>query len=122
MLIENLLGSKKTQLKKLIRVLCPTELWDQLGKRLSSEQQISLKIYKKITKQKCSSLYHFPENGQEQRRGGDHRWVLGDVPEGKYEIPPPRLSADIKPLDFFFKSHLQDENIMQSMHMFDNVI
>lgn len=37
---------------------------------------------------------------------------------------PNHLPAEINPLDFsfFFESHLQDENIMQSMHMFDNVI
>lgn len=85
-----------------------------------------------IAKKKSSSVSHFPENGQEQRRGGDHRRVLGDVPEGLYEIFiffPHHLLQIVYQLKlshliffFFSESHLQDENIMQSMHMFDNVI
>lgn len=75
-------------------------------------------------------MSHFPENGQEQRRGGDHRRVLGDVPEGLYEIfiffhHLLQIVYQLKLrhlILFFFESHLQDENIMQSMHMFENVI
>lgn len=38
-------------------------------------------------------------------------------------LTPNHLSSEINDFFFFkYKSHLQDENIMQSMHMFDNVI
>lgn len=48
-----------------------------------SKVPLAAYFFQKKKKKNPSSI---PENGQEQRRGGDHRRVLGDVSEGLYKI------------------------------------
>lgn len=67
------------------------------------------------------------EDGQEQRRRGDHRRVHRLLPKCKLDIPTPFLLLPPRLVHFLFLITLfsicvQDENIMRSMHLFENVL
>lgn len=64
------------------------------------------------------------EDGQEQRRSGDHRRIHRLLPKCKLDIPTQLslLLAHSLFLITLFSFCAQDENIMRSMHLFENVL
>lgn len=63
----------------------------------------------------------FLEDGSEQRRNGDDWWVHRNLPKGKVMVKPAWHPGPFPDFTSVLYS-TQDENIMSSMQLFENVI